>query len=875
MKPLYLKFSAFGPYRKTTEIDFTKLSGGLFLICGDTGAGKSTIFDAITFALYGEHSNSVRKGKNSFRSDYASLEEKTFVEFKFFHAGKEYSVTRFPEYQRKKQRGEGFLTVPGEAEMETDGILTVTGYRAVTESVEKVLGINKDQFSQVTMIAQGEFMKILYASSENRAEIFRKLFNTEPYKQLSLNLKERSSNLQKKFEEVRARLLTYIDQFDVPGDSEFFEKYSACMKNPDIYSDAVRIVAEINNKDSVLVGELKKTVDDLQAAKNKNRVALESAEEREKNAALLDETTKKLEELNGLEKKIKKTKENIAFYKKAREIRPKETAFVAADKRFCEYKKELSTVSDNLKELKDKLEIEKENQKNLLSKEKEIEELRQLTKKIDGVLPLFEEAFLLAERYKKQSVALKTAIDEKAKIANKLSELRSQQLLHRAGILAEKLEENKPCPVCGSTHHPKKAKLYNPQLSDEKIEEIQEECNKKYDIAAKIATDCAAIKAERARIFKTINAETNEKADEENLEKIHSKLKENLKLFKGKITDFDSKKTETENIISKTDKEYVVSKEKEKSILKLISDLKTESDGLLKEYKTALIKSGFESDTEYHRYIIEPEEIEKAEKEVKDFYENITSLKSREKALGDIVSKTPLADTEKIKSEILRIDFEKAKAEERFNQISARFLKNSELEDKIAEAGEEYTKKMNEYARVNRLYKIASGDGRIKISFEAYVAQYYFRQILKAANLRFVEMTNGKFRLIMRSKNADGRIKGGLDINVFDALCGTERDIKSLSGGESFLAALSMALGMSDIIGKRKTDLMSEAMFIDEGFGSLSDDVRRTAINVLSKLCDKDKMVGIISHVNELKDSIDKKIIVTKTNEGSKIRLEV
>ena len=845
---------AFGPFKDKVEIDFEKnnITKGLLLITGDTGAGKTSIFDAICFALYGEASSNIRK-VNSLRSDFASPALDTYVELSFEHNNKNYIVKRSPEYERKSKRGEGTTKQVASAEFEINGRIE-TKTNVVTKEIEQLLGLDYKQFHQVAMLSQGEFTKFLLANSDEKTSIFRKIFNTDIYNLIMHKLKENLSVKEQSFSIIKSNI-------EIEKEKLNYETYSSLT------------IEEIINK---LINKIEidlKNVNDLK----KNRDKLN--DEIKQKQSIFDkiaELNNKIIKYNDLNEKLK--------------ILIADNEKIGEEKELVKYNRDVATeINLLLKELdQNKNELKDNNEKFKLSKEqkKEVEEIieskKDSFKNIDNYNNLYDKLnnelielknyLETLEKYSKINEKL-VETQTKFKINSEKYKKENEQLLlmkesYYADIaysLASKLEINKPCPVCGSLEHPQIAQSKVSICSKEELDK-QEKNVRELENNQK---SCEIMIEEYRKNIEDLNLKcdfeytyeidkTNELIDKTK-KQITDIKEENRKLVseKERLTTTKTKlATELENLENNVNK-----------YTKNIKNLTEKLNKYLLENKTTL--------KEYEDKKIEKDELLLLESKIKKYEQNKVEYETMITALKEEVEgkKEEKIDDKKLELENLgkkyqELDYEYVK---RSNELT----KIKEIKENIEKYYKEYQQALEEYSMIKMLSDTANGKlvGKQKITFENYVQSYYLTNVLVEANKRLYKMTDSRYEL-RRKELGNLNEKIGLEFSVFDAYTGKERDVSSLSGGEKFKASLSLALGLSDVISMYAGGIKMDCLFIDEGFGSLDQESLNQALNTLTDLADNDKLIGIISHVSELISRIENKIIVNRDNSGSYINIE-
>ena len=1045
MKPLHLVMSAFGPYADRAEIPFEPFGGGLFLICGDTGAGKTTIFDAISFALYGEVSGSVRT-LEFLRSQFALPETKTFVELTFSHGGKSYTVRRNPSYKRPRKRGIGETDEPADAALTRPDGSVCTGSSRVTQEITSLLALDYRQFKQTSMIAQGEFLALLLAESAERAEIFRRLFSTEPYRNIQDLLKTRELELKKQYEEGARSILQYLSGIQADGEILAEDELREAIRQNDI-NHAPRILALLEQsirRDQAETGvqverlaakrrEIERLAGELTSARNLTRAfeALEQAKkhdselegraremdaeeerlrrseraraevlpaqqalQREEKAArqlefelnLLSGTiSEKNKALTGLqaaweaERGREPEREELAgklrslvaakpAYEKIRGLQRETAALERAlgeTERALEKLRRDRTASEaEHQKLSTRLEEGKDAEVQLLACRTALQAAEEKIRKLVGIIGSIDGVLALGGKYEEHKGAFAEA-ESAFRLSGEKSD-RAEQAFFRqqAGLMAAGLTEGEPCPVCGSRSHPQKAVLTE-QAPDEAALKLlkteKERCRARLqeialsmkEAEAKLRADGENLRKAAAEVLaeaageadavtlrkKTVEAGKNVRAQRETLARRLAGLEA---LCREKEEGAASLKRLEEIATAQAEKEQRLLKEQNESLASLkahrdgvqtllgtlpfpspeeadraaavwskkleagkraleeaekayraclnerdraaavqadnrskLAAAREETARCRNEYQLKLAGTGFTDEAEYLSMLLPQEQAERLRKSLTEFRDDRRSTRETVQRLtGETAGKTP-DDPKRIEAALAAAQQEAEGDEKALRARTVRLEGNRNVALRAREALAGRAKLEEEYTCVRTLSRTANGglSGRQKLNFELYVQASYFGRILEQADKRLLRMTEGRYALQRRVSDSDLRSQTGLEIDVLDHYTGKVRDVKSLSGGEAFKASLSLALGLSDVVQGNAGGVRIETMFIDEGFGSLDDESRRLAISTLAGIAGGDRMVGIISHVSELREQIDRQIVVQKGITGSKIQI--
>ena len=1045
MKPLNVMMSAFGPYAGQVELPLQQIGKeGLFLITGDTGAGKTTIFDAIAFALFDGASGSIRT-VDTLRSDFAAGKTKTYVELEFSHKGKIYKVTRNPKYERPKKSGTGLTNENADAVLIMPGGEVINGNNKVTDKIVDLLGINFKQFKQIAMIAQGEFLKLLLADSNERAGIFRKVFNTDIYLTIQETLKRREKELKSECDQAIQSILQYIDGIQCAEEHTDYPLLTELLSGRNIHAteQIMSLVQTLNTDDQLLQAQAKQQSAELVKSLLSKAAELKEAEYTNKAFADLKDAQKTLHEL-GLQKEGAEQNEKtaLAAEKALYGVKPLENDYLR-EKSVCD---ELLNSIQNLRSaisiqapLVEKLlaawntELETEPIRvslandisrltEALPKYNSVEALRRDKNKQEKAQKALEESLAKLNNQKQDLTDNKARLTQESEslsdvdtrllecnniltqitalgnsIRNLLSGISSVKKMQtdyaelqsaflaaekiynsandeyvkqenaffreQAGILAETLADGAPCPVCGSTIHPHKAKPMADAPSEDEIQKLkvqrdqkqqvmqsasEKAGNKRTEIDATITnlyeaagyvflqgipnglpelehfTQAELVKAredyQKQSAYKPeLEAKSaRRKACLEELRQSEEQIKQVEDSFtkltdQKRILDIDLAKTgrdldnlqagleypslekakqvigeitrkldELKLALQNAEKDYRTRKQALDSSNTLLEDQKKRKETVIKAVEQALEKfkvkyeeAGFSDEDSYHAALM-------SEQALADLKEHNAAYREAYKAANADVIRLQKDTKDKQPKDIARIFEEQNELQAKKDQadqanqiIAARLRNNDMLAKNIIKADAERRRLEKEYLVIMNLSKTANGElaGKQKLAFEQFVQASYFNQIIAEANKRLTIMTNSRYELLRKENAANNRSQSGLDLDVLDNYTGKVRTVKSLSGGESFKASLALALGLSDVIQSYAGGVEIDTMFIDEGFGALDAESLEQAIVTLHGLTAGNRLVGIISHVGELKDRIDKKILVEKDIAGSTIKL--
>lgn len=1071
MKPLMLTMSAFGSYGGMTQIDFERAGNGLFLVTGDTGSGKTTIFDAISFALYGTPSGTGREG-SMLRSQYAPETAETWVELVFEDKGQSYTIRRSPAYTRlsKRKNKNGEYTVasvaPKASLVMPDGRELSGRIREIDEKIREIVGVDREQFAQIAMIAQGEYIRLLHASSKERKEIFSRIFHTGIYGRIQQKLHDADKKLYVQLENNQVKCEEAICQVVIPAfDGEkasalSLEKWRELQERwrtsgPEVL-DFLKELSEESRREEETAGaqeealirkaEAKKHRLELVKAQNQRIREREKAQEQyhllEKQGAywLKEEQRLRLHEaawpLHGQEEELRTSRMELEQEKKKQiQWREEEMRLIGASEEVernyqeakaayeeqrpkleeairkmeeaaplyaqCEqmrqemgdWEKQKKNAAQTLQKSQRALEASHAEEEALriqeneaMSAEAALAQCHTKREKLENLQSLWKE---LEDKYRreaawKEELQTRQGALKDASLAYEAAERSYQDVSHRflamqAGILAETLTEGEPCPVCGSTNHPHPCHLEQEPVREEAVDEAKKvrdaadqrqreaaaECQEVRILLENGRTQCRELQEKllsretgEGMLFTSVSAASfeSESGRTELLEKQLGSLEQAVRELKKEEAAYEKqiakksqiqarrmqnqdeqKKLETRmeaerervqkaeieiqtrnvklaelepRLTWKSRQELKQKLESSRQLLnKLAEDAeKTEScvqqnrekrrelAGRLasgeehlhsqemrwktrrEAFEAAIREHGFEDEKTFQEALLGEEEAEEIRNGQKDYRERLAKAQAVAEQLGKETEGLKEESEERICQEIADVQKEKEDGQKRHRDWLAVRAGNETAYRNLTVHLHEREKLDKEKQQINELYQTADGkvSGTARLDFQTYVQRQYFRQMIQAANRRLRRMTGGAFELQCRELEDLGKQgEVGLDLDVYSFVTDRVRDVKTLSGGESFMAALSMALGMADIIQSTAGSVRMDAMFIDEGFGSLDEESRVRAVQVLKELSGGKRLIGIISHVTELKEEMGHKLVVKKGNGGSQVHWEI
>lgn len=928
MRPIELKMSAFGPFAGLTTLKLDALgTDGLYLITGDTGAGKTTIFDAIIYALYGEASGNIRT-TDMLRSKYANADTATFVELTFVFKDKTYIVRRNPEYLRPSKRGEGrFTKESAKAQLTMPDKEVITGLVSVNNKIIEIIGLNKNQFSQIAMLPQGEFMRLLLADTKQRIEIFREIFDTEPYLLLQDRIKRDANELYRLVSDYKKSMAQYVADVYCDENSEYNQaliniKNDSQMSIKEILDIIDKIIAQdkscADEYDKAIIS-IDKGIDQLNSKltiaiqteriKDDYKSALTQlnnlTEEYENVYSIYKAECEKDSERNELSLNIEKSSEKLESYE-------------LLEKYKKDYGKKLDKINNITQDIHEDTNSLNECIKQIDNCKKEADilkntelEIEKLNSKISDIIKKKEGVEYLKDVFERKIKAVSQADEAKDRYMsafaayeeanNRYLKMEKAFFNEQAGIMAAALEEGQPCPVCGSVTHPvpavagddaptemqlKKYKIYVEDKSKE-CSELSSQSgllsgqaesmnnmffgsivnfNTQWKEALDNSSDDETIRVDIIQLL----ADLGKILDEAMLEKKNAD--ENISKYNNLIkmlSDYDKKVEQFKDKINKSKNELAILSTQNENMQKQISQLEKELGN-----KDIMQAKKLINDMKLKKVQLD-KAYEAAKKQYDEYTINIKTLKNRISDLQKQIShtdkqKTPDIDIPMYEKQLEDMKKERLKLREKKNIVDIRIANNEKVYKSIERVNEKSEKSEKHYSWLRTLSDTVNGSlsGKSRIKLETYVQMSFFDRIIMRANTRFMRLTDGQYELKRSDSKDNYKNQTGLELDIIDHYNGTIRSVKSLSGGEAFEASLSMALGMSDEIQSRSGGIQIDTMFIDEGFGSLDDESLSQAVKVLNSLSSSDRLIGIISHVSVLKDRIDKQIVVSKGKTG-------
>ncbi len=920
MRPLSLTLSAFGPYAGQTVIDFTQLGvAGVYLVCGDTGAGKTMIFDALSFALFGEASGNSKNGARStstLRSDFAAPDASTYVELAFSYRGETYTVKRNPDYDRAKKRGEGFTHQPSNAELTLPDGSCIAGTRAVNARIEELLGIDAGQFKQIVMLAQGEFRTLLTADTATRETIFRKLFGTQRFEELQKKLGEAARKLERENDQLKTEIAAIAGQVSFPaGDSRAQDLAEKLHEGARMGEWLLKALGECIAADEPACNELEATVDALRKGWADAKATLSQAAQKPEFEKQRNELAA---ELGALDEALPKLQEAFEAHC-ARDGEYQAAAARAAViegtlPKYQELRRAQSESKAAAEQLRRAQEQQTAAQAELTRAEAAVKDIKPRRDKLQGADVRLAQAQAELKEAERTVAAARDALSKHANLtraaaaaqapyAKKVAELAEAERAHerdnaafqqlqraqragRAGVLALELQAGEPCPVCGSLDHPAPATEVANVPTDAQIDAADAAQRRSREAADACSLAAARLKAtldeRQAALAEFESASGDEAALETALaaaRDAHAVAQTHANNAQAAAREFAELGRQLDGALARQQSADAASRTAETaahqaqqrasvaeaSLKQLLGDLEFPSF----EAAQAEARAQRAAADALKRARDEAERAVAANKADRATKQQL--LEEKRKQLAAL----PEIDLAAAQAKLADLERQGGQASQELSAVKVRLQTNKRCHEWLGAALRRAGDVDRRWGDVKDLADVAAGTrtGAAKVRFEAYVQAIYFDRVIAAANERLRMLTSGQFELV-RADGGSGNAKAGLGLYVIDSFTGRARDASSLSGGESFEASLCLALGLSDVVQEHAGGLEFDTMFVDEGFGSLDQAALGGAISLLSDLSGGTKLVGIISHVEDLKANIAKKIVVKKTRSGSTAHVE-
>lgn len=867
MKPIKLTLSAFGPFADETTVDFSRLgSSGLFLISGDTGSGKTTLFDGISFALYGTASGGEkRRDASAFRSHFAGPKAETYVEFTFEHLGKTYTIRRNPTYVR-----EGYKTPrTHDATMtcaETNEIWD--GAREVTSAVIELLGLDDVQFRQTVMIAQGDFLRILHATSVERERIFEEIFGTQLYDRIE---KEITQQWKSSRDARRDALLKYDQVFGAMRLDGRGADILALREAPDRAEEAVALLESLCREDAKRLKALEIEIEAAEALRK-------SVQDRLSTGQMIND---------GIDRLAKTEAELIQTESRAPEI-----ARLAEERLAAENAREVTRYSENILRMERELDRQR---RQLEESQRALQPARDTEVRAAEQLAQAAAEWQQLPELRVRAEALKKSVDDLAKLSALVAQTRDAYLRHRtarkdaeaaqtrysqvfdafmrsqAGLLAKELKHGEPCPVCGSVNHPRPCPLSPESAGQEDVERAQQDLRLRTDAEQKLAGDCLQLKTRSYELHKSIQESLGR---EVNISDAENEAKSAQKEYRGlcaKLDSIEKAYRAAETSAASARRQLAALESACETISAQIARLVLELEEARAQYAKLLAEKGFADESAYRAACRDDREISRLQSLVEGHARQLATLRENAAELRNRWQNREKVDLTAAAAEARAADEQRKELLAYRQEASTGFDINAAALKRLKSIVRELNEARDRFSMLDNLYRTVTGQlaDAEKIAFETYILQYYFRRVILAANERLSRMSAGRFYLSCQQEPVKRNTKSGLGLDVFDTFTNHKRDVKTLSGGESFLASLALALGFADVVQASSGGVRLDTMLIDEGFGTLDEETLSRALSVLVRLTEGDRLIGIISHVPALRETIDAKILLSRTKSGA------
>ena len=864
MRPIKLTMSAFGPYAGVETLDFTKLGrGGLFLIAGDTGAGKTTLFDAISFALYGQASGGKdRRSNKSFRSDFAPETTETWVEMEFEHLGSRYRIRRNPEYQKPGRK----TPKTAEATMERlDDGQVWNRVEEVRRGVEQIIGLTESQFGQVAMIAQGDFLKILHAGSDKRREIFRQIFDTRVYDDITEEVKRLWSEARTESEKAVEGYQRLAAQIVLPEDAAQANRLELLRQSPAHAGRLEAALAEAVEADRQALHELRKDRERLGDDIRALEAQLAMAEDRNRGIARLREVSVRLEVLKVRAGEMADLAGKLERAERARSIAHlRDTALKEAARRdrlredLIRARGERAAAEEALAGLR----AERERAAEALG-EKAAMEAR--IARLEQILPLFADLSQARREHAEAEQALARAQDQRSFAAREFERLFAAYLQDQAGALAEQLRPGEPCPVCGSLSHPRPARHVGETPDRRKVDRAsaaQDQANQAVTRAAE------AVSRARQQVESLAGQLTGIAGGAD--ESLEAACLAEARTLRDRANALQKAFDTAEKALRLGERALAAETARVEGGEGQLKAQEEHAENTRDAWLNGLADSGFADPEDWEKALLEESQRLRIKADVEAYRDQEQTARAQWEQLNEQWAGRAPIDTAALSGQLDALRGQGDAFAARETALDRRAHLNGRILGQLRGGAERIEQAHEEYAVLDslRLTLIGRVSGARKIPFENYILQYYFKRVIREANRRLERMTEGRFRLCWKEDSA-GVSMAGLGLNVLDSFTRRVRDVQTLSGGESFVASLALALGFADVVQARSGGVRLDTMFIDEGFGTLDEETLERALNVLDALAEGDRLVGVISHVAALRQRIDRRILVTRDASGA------
>ncbi|MGN1019837.1 MAG: AAA family ATPase [Aristaeellaceae bacterium] len=913
MKPLVLTMSAFGPYAGLERLELSRLGDeGLYLICGDTGAGKTTIFDAITYALYGKPSGSVRS-ESMLRSLYAAPETPTFVELTFSSAGREYVIRRNPEYERPARRGGGTATEKASVTLHMPDGRIITRRDEANAAMEAVIGLTREQFSQVAMIAQGDFLRLLLAGTQERMAIFRKIFSTELFERMQHALRDDANGLIRRCEGLRTGLMQSVSGFSCPEDAPQAEALRLAREGRLPEGEALEAAAQLIESDETQLQDAAQRLQGMEQEIQQATIRLTRAQEQTRREQALSQTRR---DLAGASEDVSRAAQALAEARAAvpqAEAMEQQSAGIRATLPQYDQLEDCRRRADAAKAEGIRLAAEQERQQrdaerlqNALTENREqalalsgaaaevelasakVRAAEESIRRFGEFAALWKGVKSLEGKFEEANHRYQLLSEQTATLHRQYTALNSAFLAEQAGILASRLEEGQPCPVCGSVHHPARAALTAQAPSERDVEAARlkdEAARQQEDQAGRMAQEISGkLQASREQLI-GLGQQLLDTGDMEAMPDVFRERKAALNASRDAALDARTKAADRAAQAQRLNQQIP---RQEQQLTELNARMGVTSAALTEQQSAAVhlaqqirtLQAGLphagrqaaaaEADRLAGQAAKLRQTLAQAEKAEQEAQTRKAGLEGNIRALEAQQQSGEPCDEQAERDALSALTLRRKQLQTGQQLVASRLEVNRRMLAQAQGQAEELKACEERRTWLEALADTANGrlTGKDRIMLETYVQMTCFDRVLRHANTRLMVMSGGQYELMRRREASTRQSYSGLELDVLDHYNGTTRAVGSLSGGESFKASLALALGMSDAIQASAGGVQLDTMFVDEGFGSLDDESLEMALQSLSSLSQGHRLVGLISHVNTLKERIDRRIVVVKARSG-------
>lgn len=926
MKPLFLKLRNIGPFVRE-EIDFTAVQD-MFLVTGRTGSGKTTIFDAMTYALYGETAGYRSHKDVHLHSDYAPEDEDGSVEFTFLLNGLQYRIVRTVERSHTTRTGKKtkklqtleFYGRSGQGAQweQKEGKLS-----ELNEKIKNLIGLSKEEFSQIVLLPQGEFARFLHEDPSNKKNTLAKLFPVEFYTSLCQQAKTDADSARQELEALRRALEADCDGFNAEDSARRLQEIStelAAMQES--HAACTEGIRKLGEKKKELADRLEDArtaamLQQKQAVLNAQKDAVQAQEARLARAEEAEKLGEALRGRDAAQQRLQQAQSRQA------EVQAKLSAALARQQELArqegqneEQRRQLEACGIALYELDTKLSQAQERakaQQAFRAAEAHVARLYAKTAPA-GQRAAEELASCTEERERCRTLIQKLEAEIKA--------LREQQQHEKdtnaAAAMAEQLKDGLPCPVCGSTSHPAPAAFLHTGICfDERIiadesslENLQQkeqslsQREAQLQEAARLITlmtehlqDAAARTQTALPAAAELPRRTDPTPTPNHIAAYHQEVTaavEELARTAAQCRSTGEDGGGTEELLlhrKELERQQAALRQETDSFAQAqeyagrqCSSLQGEARSLARQLESlsgdfaaasegsaaAVAASSFGSEADVRAALLSPEEAARLRQSCTDWHESLRTVETQ-LAVHHAGDPEALAlALEQAEQELAQQQQKNEELVQAREKLAAEQATLQDREQRIARGRSRLEAKEKEYAPLLALAGDINGNNPKKVQLDSWVLGTYLEEVVTAANLRFSKVSSGRYRFILRTEKEGGKGFKGLDITVSDTYTGRERSTASLSGGETFMASLSLALALTDVVQQKSGGIRLDSLFIDEGFGSLDGETLDSAVSILNEVREQ-RMVGIISHVESLAGAIPSHIAVTKTNSGSSI----